>query len=65
MVVPYGTDANGYRPKGVKSYGFFPAIIPAASILSMHGDAEFIPTDAIGPAIEIYFEAVRETAARR
>ncbi len=65
MVVPYGTDANGYRPKGVKSYGFFPGIIPAASILSMHGDAEFIPTDAVGPAIEIYFDAIRETAARR
>ena len=65
MVVPYGTDANGYRPRGVKSYGFFPGIVPAASILSMHGDAEFIPIDAIGPAIEIYFEAIKETAARR
>jgi len=65
MVVPYGTDANGYRPKGVKSYGFFPAIVPAASILSMHGDAEFIPVDAIEPAIEIYFDAIRETAAKR
>ena len=65
MVVPYGTDANGYRPKGVKSYGFFPAIVPAASILSMHGDAEFIPLDAVGPAIEIYFDAVREAAGRK
>jgi len=65
MVVPYGTDANGYRPKGVKSYGFFPGIVPAASILSMHGDAEFIPVDAIGPAIQIYFEAVRSTAGRK
>ena len=62
MVVPYGTDANGFRPKGVKSYGFFPGIVPAASILSMHGDAEFIPTDALGPAIQILFEALRETA---
>ena len=65
MVVPYGTDANGYRPNGVKSYGFFPAIVPAASILSMHGDAEFIPLDAIGPAIQIYFDAIRETAGRK
>jgi acetylornithine deacetylase/succinyl-diaminopimelate desuccinylase-like protein len=64
MVVPYGTDANGYRRGGVKSYGFFPAIVPAASILSMHGDAEFIPTDAIGPAIEILYEALKETAAK-
>jgi acetylornithine deacetylase/succinyl-diaminopimelate desuccinylase-like protein len=65
MVVPYGTDANGYRPKGVKSYGFFPAVLPAASILSMHGDAEFIPLDAIGPAIEIYYAAITEAAGRR
>jgi acetylornithine deacetylase/succinyl-diaminopimelate desuccinylase-like protein len=64
MVVPYGTDANSYRPKGVKSYGFFPGIAPAAAIGSMHGDAEFIPTGAIGPAIEILFEALRETVAK-
>ena len=65
MVVPYGTDANGYRSKGVKSYGFFPGIVPAASILSMHGDAEFLPLDAVGPAIEIYFDAIKQTAERK
>jgi len=61
MTVPYGTDANGYRSRGVKSYGIFPAIVPAASILSMHGDSEFIPVDAVGPAIQILFEALAET----
>jgi acetylornithine deacetylase/succinyl-diaminopimelate desuccinylase-like protein len=64
MVVPYGTDANSYRPKGVKSYGFFPGIAPAAAIGSMHGDAEFIPTDAILPAIQILFEALRDVVAK-
>ena len=64
MTVPYGTDGNGFRPQGVKVYGFFPGIIPAASILSMHGDAEFIPADALGPAIQILFEALKETASR-
>jgi acetylornithine deacetylase/succinyl-diaminopimelate desuccinylase-like protein len=64
MTVPYGTDGNGFRPRGVKVYGFFPGIIPAASILSMHGDAEFIPVDALGPAIQILFEALKETASR-
>ena len=29
MIVPYGTDSNGFRPRGVKSYGFTPAILPA------------------------------------
>jgi acetylornithine deacetylase/succinyl-diaminopimelate desuccinylase-like protein len=64
MTVPYGTDSNGYRPRGVKSYGIFPAIIPAASILSMHGDAEFLPVDALGPAIQILFDALKEAASR-
>ena len=64
MVVAYGTDGNGYRPQGVKSYGFFPAIVPAASILSMHGDAEFIPAGALGPAIQILFDALKATASK-
>ncbi|MGH9409362.1 MAG: M20/M25/M40 family metallo-hydrolase [Vicinamibacterales bacterium] len=64
MIVPYGTDANGYRARGVKSYGFFPGVVPAATIFSMHGDAEFLPVDAIGPAIQIMFEALKETAGR-
>jgi acetylornithine deacetylase/succinyl-diaminopimelate desuccinylase-like protein len=64
MTVPYGTDGNGFRPQGVKVYGFFPAVLPAASILSMHGDAEFIPADALGPAIQILFEALKESATR-
>jgi acetylornithine deacetylase/succinyl-diaminopimelate desuccinylase-like protein len=64
MTVPYGTDGNGFRPRGVKVYGIFPGIIPAASILSMHGDAEFMPIDALGPAIQILFEALREVAGK-
>ncbi len=61
MTVPYGTDANDFRPRGVKSYGFTPVIVPAAAVMSMHGDAEFLPVDAVGPAIQILFEALRET----
>ena len=65
MVVPFGTDSNGFRPLGVKSYGFTPVIVPAEGVMSMHGDAEFLPVDAIGPAIQILFEALRDTAGRR
>jgi len=65
MIVPYGTDANGFRPLGVKSYGFTPMIVPAQSVESMHGDAEYIPVDALLPAIEILFDAVRETVRQR
>ena len=31
----------------------------------MHGDAEFMPVDALGPAIQILFEALKETASIR
>jgi acetylornithine deacetylase/succinyl-diaminopimelate desuccinylase-like protein len=65
MIVPYGTDANGFRPLGVKSYGFTPAILPADVVASMHGDAEYVPVDALGPAIQILYEALRETARAR
>ena len=65
MVVPYGTDSNGFRPRGVKSYGFTPVIVPAEAVMSMHGDAEYLPVDAVGPAIQILFEALKATAASR
>jgi len=64
MVVPYGTDANSFRPKGVKSYGFTPVIVPAAAAMSMHGDAEYLPVDAVAPAIQILFEAIKATVAK-
>ena len=64
-IVPYATDSNGFRPRGVKSYGFTPAILPAEVIASMHGDAEYVPVDVIGPAIRILYEALVTTAGKR
>ena len=65
MIVPFGSDANSFRPLGVKSYGFTPAILPAEVVASMHGDAEFVPVDAIGPAIQILYDALVETASKK
>jgi len=64
MVVPYGTDSNGYRPRGVKAYGFTPVIVPAEAAMSMHGDAEYLPVESVAPAIQILFEALRDTIAK-
>jgi acetylornithine deacetylase/succinyl-diaminopimelate desuccinylase-like protein len=64
MVVPYGTDSNGYRPRGVKSYGFTPVIVPAEAAMSMHGDAEYLPVDAVAPAIQVLFDALKETVTK-
>jgi acetylornithine deacetylase/succinyl-diaminopimelate desuccinylase-like protein len=65
MIVPFGTDANSFRALGVKSYGFTPAILPAAAVGSMHGDAEFVPLDAFGPAIQILYDALVQTASKK
>jgi acetylornithine deacetylase/succinyl-diaminopimelate desuccinylase-like protein len=64
MLIPYGTDSNAFRPKGVKSYGVFPAILSADIAASMHSDAERLPLDAVSEAAEVYFEALRTTLAR-
>ena len=63
ILIPYGTDSNAFRPKGVKSYGIFPAIVPADAVASMHGDAEHIPLDAVGEAAQVLFNALRATLA--
>ena len=61
ILIPYGTDSNAFRPKGVKSYGIFPAIVSAEAVASMHGDAERVPLDAVIEAAQVLFEALRET----
>ncbi len=48
MLIPYGTDSNAFRPKGVKSYGVFPAIVSADAVSQMHGDAERVSISAVG-----------------
>lgn len=60
-LVPFGTDSNSFRPRGVKSYGLFPAILPAELVASMHGDAERLPITELGKGIRILFEALRDT----
>lgn len=65
ILVPYGTDSNAFRPRGVTSYGIFPASVSADAVASMHGDAEHLPLDAIPEAARVLFEALRDTAAAR
>ena len=63
MLIPYGTDSNAFRPKGVKSYGLFPAILSSETVASMHGDGERVPLDGISEAAQLFFEALRDTLA--
>jgi acetylornithine deacetylase/succinyl-diaminopimelate desuccinylase-like protein len=63
-LIPYGTDSNAFRTRGVSSYGIFPAILSGDTVASMHGDAERVPLDGVGEAAQILFEALRETLSK-
>jgi acetylornithine deacetylase/succinyl-diaminopimelate desuccinylase-like protein len=65
MLIPYGTDSNAFRPKGVNSFGIFPAILSGDTVASMHGDGERVPLDGVSEAAQVLFEALRDTLARR
>ena len=65
MLIPYGTDSNAFRPKGVKSYGIFPAIVSADTIAGMHSDTEHIPLDNVREAADVLFAALRATLSGR
>lgn len=60
-LVPFGTDSNSFRPRGVKSYGIFPVVLSAELVASMHGDAERLPVAELGKGVRILFEALRDT----
>jgi acetylornithine deacetylase/succinyl-diaminopimelate desuccinylase-like protein len=64
MLIPYGTDSNAFRPRGVSSYGIFPAILSGDTVASMHGDGERVPLDGVREAAEIFFDALRATLAK-
>jgi acetylornithine deacetylase/succinyl-diaminopimelate desuccinylase-like protein len=64
LLIPYGTDSNAFRPKGVKAYGVFPALLPADVVASMHGDGEHMNLASVREASQIFLEALRDTLAR-
>ena len=64
MLIPYGTDSNAFRPRGVKSYGIFPALLPADVVASMHGDGEHVSLAGVREAAQVFFEALRDTLAK-
>ena len=57
-LVPFGTDSNGLRKKGVKAYGLGTAVVDSSIVASMHSDAERIPVDQFEPSMRIYYRCV-------
>jgi acetylornithine deacetylase/succinyl-diaminopimelate desuccinylase-like protein len=64
ILIPYGTDSNAFRPRGVKSFGIFPALLPADVVASMHGDGEHISLASVREGAQIFFEALRDTLVK-
>jgi acetylornithine deacetylase/succinyl-diaminopimelate desuccinylase-like protein len=62
--IPYGTDANTLRARGVGAYGFTPMVVSLDVVSSMHSDAERIPVTELRRGVRIFYEIVREFAGR-
>ncbi len=59
IVVPYGTDGQKFRARGVTVYGLIPMIIDTQTLASMHSDSERIPVDQFRLGLHIYFDLLR------
>jgi acetylornithine deacetylase/succinyl-diaminopimelate desuccinylase-like protein len=56
VIVPWGTDSQKFRLRGVIGYGLVPMNIDLATLATMHSDSERIPLDQFKMALHIYFE---------
>jgi acetylornithine deacetylase/succinyl-diaminopimelate desuccinylase-like protein len=56
VIVPWGTDSQKFRLRGVIGYGVVPMKIDLATMATMHSDSEHIPLDQFKTALHIYFE---------
>ena len=61
MIVPYGTDTQKFRRRGVIGYGIAPMLLTAATMATMHSDSEHIPVDQFRAGLHIYFDILRSS----
>ncbi|MCU1258325.1 MAG: hypothetical protein JWO80_1210 [Bryobacterales bacterium] len=59
LIIPYGTDTQKFRKRGVVGYGIAPMIIDAATLATMHSDSEHIPVEEFRAGLHIYFDVLR------
>jgi acetylornithine deacetylase/succinyl-diaminopimelate desuccinylase-like protein len=57
------TDSRFFREKGVISYGFCPAVIPAEHLKSIHGTDEKIGLESMLKGVEVYKDIVTRLCA--
>jgi acetylornithine deacetylase/succinyl-diaminopimelate desuccinylase-like protein len=61
IVVPFGTDGEKFRTRGVQVYGIMPMIIDASTMATMHSDSEHIPVEQFVRGLHIYFDILRSS----
>lgn len=54
-IIPYGTDTQKFRLRGVIGYGLIPMIIDPQTLATMHSDSERVPLDEFRKGLHIYF----------
>ena len=59
IIVPFGTDGQKFRMRGVAAYGIMPMVVDAQTLATMHSDSEHIPLDQFRDGIHIYFDILR------
>ena len=55
-LVPFGTDGQKFRMRGVAAYGIMPMVIDSATMSTMHSDSERIPINQFKQGLHIYFD---------
>jgi acetylornithine deacetylase/succinyl-diaminopimelate desuccinylase-like protein len=58
-IIPYGTDGQKFRLRGVIGYGLMPMLIDSATLATMHSDSEHIPLAEFRKELHIYFDILR------
>jgi acetylornithine deacetylase/succinyl-diaminopimelate desuccinylase-like protein len=59
IILPYGTDTQKFRKKGVAGYGIMLMILDSATLATMHSDSEHVPVDQFKQGLHIYFDILR------
>lgn len=59
MLIPYGTDSNQLRLRGIPAYGLNPMVVDAATLATMHSDEERIPVAEFLNGIHLYYEVLK------
>ena len=57
-LTPFGTDGNYFRRRDRHVYGFFPVVISAEEVMSMHSDVERLPVAPYEKGLRMFYEVV-------